>query len=183
MSNISCRLFKEQIDLLRSLPNQEEAKTILYEAVVRSLNQFENQNENQFENQFENQNENAYISVSLSESVSLSSVNIYILELLFKNITWKEFSNNYGGKRDNSGRKKNNNNLNQENNLNKPSIEEINKFIVSSKININAKRFFDYYEKQGWCEKDGTPIAWKEKLLHWYIRDLNEDNPYKVEWH
>lgn len=88
--NIACRIFKEQIELLKSLPNQEEAKEVLYRAVMTSYNQFENQNENQ--------NENAYI------SLSLLSNNIF--KLLSKNIVFKEYNNNYGGKRENSGRKK-----------------------------------------------------------------------------
>lgn len=91
--NIACRIFKEQIELLKSLPNQEEAKEVLYRAVMTSYNQFENQNENQFENQ----NENTYISLSI--------LSINILNLLSKNIVFKEY-NNYGGRRENSGRKK-----------------------------------------------------------------------------
>ena len=104
MNNIACRLFAEQVRMLQSLPDQEEAKSILYQAVIQSLNQFENQTENQIENQFEN----AYVSVSDSVSVyeSLSVLGKSILNLLSKNITWKEFSNNYGGRREGSGRSK-----------------------------------------------------------------------------
>ena len=98
MSNVACRIFKEQIDLLLSLPSQEEAKTVLYYALINSLNQFENH----FDNQIENQNENAYVSVS----VSVSELSKSILNLLSKNIVWKEFSNNYGGKREGVGRPK-----------------------------------------------------------------------------
>lgn len=98
MSNLACRIFKEQLDLLLSLPNQEEAKTVLYQAVINSFNQFEYQNENQIENQ----NENAYVSVS----ASVSELSKSILNLLSKNIVWKEFSNNYGGKREKAGRPK-----------------------------------------------------------------------------
>lgn len=100
-SNIACRIFAEQIRMLQSLPNQDDAKNILYQAVIHSLNQFENQIENQNDNQIENQNENAYVSVSDSDSPLSKS----IFNLLAKSIVWKEFSNNYGGKRINSGRK------------------------------------------------------------------------------
>ena len=100
-NNIACRIYAEQIKLLLSLPNQEEAKNVLYQALINSYNQFEKQNDfqndNQIDNQIDNQNENAYVSVSVYK---------YLLELLSKNIVWKEFSNNYGGKRDKSGRKK-----------------------------------------------------------------------------
>lgn len=90
--------------MLQSLPNQDDAKNILYQAVIHSLNQFENQIENQNDNQIENQNENAYVSVSVSDSPLSKS----IFNLLAKSIVWKEFSNNYGGKRINSGRKSTN---------------------------------------------------------------------------
>ena len=60
-TNKCCKIFEEQIKLLLSLPSQEEAKTVLYQAVVNSYVQFENQNGNQIENQNENQNENTYI--------------------------------------------------------------------------------------------------------------------------
>lgn len=103
-SNIACRIFAEQIRMLQSLPNQDDAKNILYQAVIHSLNQFENQIENQNDNQIENQNENAYVSVSVSDSPLSKS----IFNLLAKSIVWKEFSNNYGGKRINSGRKSTN---------------------------------------------------------------------------
>lgn len=93
MSNKCCRIFEEQVKLLLSLPNQEEAKTVLYQAIVNSYNQFENQNEN------------AYVSVSVSDSESISLLSKSILELLSKNIVWKSFSNNYGGKRDGAGRR------------------------------------------------------------------------------
>ena len=97
MSNKCCRIFEEQVKLLLSLPNQQEAKTVLYQAIINSYNQFENQNEIQ--------NENAYVSVSVSDSESISLLSKSILELLSKNIVWKSFSNNYGGKRDGAGRR------------------------------------------------------------------------------
>ena len=106
MSNIACKIYKEQLEMLLSLPNQEEAKNILYQALINSYNHFENQ----FDNQNENQNENAYISIS----ISILSINI--LNLLSKNIVWREFSNNYGGKREKAGRPKSEEN--QEDNSN-----------------------------------------------------------------
>ena len=81
---------------MKSLPNQEEAKNVLYQAIMNAYNHFENQNENQIENQ----NECAYI------SISLSVLSINILNLLSKNIVFKEYSSNYGGRREESGRPK-----------------------------------------------------------------------------
>jgi hypothetical protein len=93
--NIACRIFKEQIDLIMQIPEQERA-IVLYTAITNAFNQFDNQNENQ--------NENAYISVSVSDSISVSAISRAVLNLLQKNIICKEFSPNYGGKRKGSGR-------------------------------------------------------------------------------
>ena len=95
-NNIACRIFKEQILVINQLPEEDRAK-VLYLAIMNSFNQFENQNGNQIENQ----NENAYISLS----ISLSNISKSILDLLSKNIVFKEYSNNYGGTREKAGRK------------------------------------------------------------------------------
>ena len=102
-NNIACRIFKEQINLINQLP-EKERPFVLYLAINSCFNQIEYQNDNQSDNQ----NENAYVSVSVSESLylnQLSEISKCVLELLKKNIVCKEFSNNYGGKRDGSGRK------------------------------------------------------------------------------
>ena len=94
MSNVACRLFKEQIELINNLPEQERPH-VLYAAVMNAFNQFDNQFENQFDNQFEN----------ASVSVSVSDIGKSIINLLSKNIVVKEFSTNYGGRRPNAGKK------------------------------------------------------------------------------
>ena len=93
--NFACRIFKEQIDLIQQLPENERAE-VLYKAILSAFNQIENQNDIQIENQ----NEYAYVSVS--DSVSVLSKTVY--SLLEKNIICKEFSNNYGGRRIGAGR-------------------------------------------------------------------------------
>lgn len=87
-NNIACRIFAEQIKMLLALPNQEEAKHILYQSVVDSLNQFEKQNNNQIDfqndNQTENQNENAYY---------LNHISVYSLYILNNlNIKWGDLN-------------------------------------------------------------------------------------------
>lgn len=100
MSNIGCRIYKEQLDLINQLPEKERA-LVLYEAISHAFNQIENQNENQIENQ----NEFAYVSVSVFVYNNLSTISKTVLQLLKKNIICKEFSNNYGGRRLGAGRK------------------------------------------------------------------------------
>lgn len=156
MKNLACRIFKEQLDLLLSLPNQEEAKTVLYQAVVNSYIQTVNQFENQFDYQNENQNENVYVSVS----VSVSELSKSILNLLTKSIIWKEFSNNYGGRRENAGRPPKQENQTDSNiqkiqknqKIQKQQTETIN-------ININTKHKLP----ENWQPKESTIAKLKEK--------------------
>lgn len=98
-TNIACRIFKEQLELINQLPEQERA-VVLFSAINNAFFQFENQ----IDNQIENQNENAYISVSVSGSDSLSAISKAVLNMLQKSLVCKEFSPNYGGKRTGSGR-------------------------------------------------------------------------------
>lgn len=163
MSNICCRIFREQINLLKSLPNQEEAKTVLYQAVMSAYNQFENQNENQVDYQNENQNECAYISISL--------LSINILNLLKKNIVFKEYSSNCGGRREGSGRPKKNNELENKSVFKKPTIEEITEYCAERNNNINPQQFFNFYESKGW--KIGkTPMKdWKAAVRTWESKE------------
>lgn len=106
--NFACRIFKEQIELILQLPENERAE-VLYKSVLFGFNQIDCQ----FDNQNENQNESAYVSVS--DSVSILSNKIF--NLLKKNITWKEFSNNYGGSRKGAGAPKGNTNAKKNNQI------------------------------------------------------------------
>ena len=95
--NFACRIFKEQMDLIQQLPENERAE-VLYKAILSAFNQIENQNDIQIENQ----NEYAYVSVSVLDNISVLSKTVY--SLLKKNIVCKEFSTNYGGRRIGAGR-------------------------------------------------------------------------------
>lgn len=106
MEQIACRIFKEQIDLINQLPEQDRA-TVLYLAVTSAFNQIENQTDIQNENQFDNQTENQiYLSLYLSLNNKLSNISKSVLELLKKNIVCRKFSENYGGSRKGAGRPK-----------------------------------------------------------------------------
>ena len=176
MNNISCRIFKEQIELLKSLPSQEEAMAVLYQSVINAYNQFENQNKNQNDFQSVNQNENIYISISLS----LLSKNI--LNLLSKNIVFKEYSSNCGGKRLGSGRPKKNpesvitndskcyekiTNDNKSKRFIKPTVEEIKLYCQERKNTVNADKFFDFYESKGWKVGNQPMKDWKAAVRTW----------------
>jgi hypothetical protein len=141
--NFACRIFKEQIELILQLPENERAE-VLYKSVLFGFNQIDYQ----FDNQNENQNESAYVSVS--DSVSILSNKIF--NLLKKNITWKEFSNNYGGSRKGAGAPKGNTNAKKNNQIdyqNDIQIDNQNekpksKFNENSIIYVNGQYFDEF---------------------------------------
>lgn len=65
--NICCRVFKEQFELIRQLPESERGY-VLYQALNNAFNQFENQNDNQIEIQ-----NHLYL---LSDSLSEKSIDL-----------------------------------------------------------------------------------------------------------
>ena len=145
-NNISCRIFKEQLDVINQLPEEERAN-VLYVAIMNAFNQFENQNENQFENQNDNQNANQDYLYLISKS--LSKISNTICDLLSKNIVWKEYSNNYGGNRNGSGRKQ----------TKIPKDEEDKK----QDNNNQGDDFEKEYEEwdKGWVDKEKYRLCYK----------------------
>lgn len=253
--NYACRIFKEQIDLILQLPENERAE-VLYKSVLFGFNQIDCQ----FDNQIENQNESAYVSVS--DSVSILSNKIF--NLLKKNITWKEFSNNYGGKRQGAGAPKGNTNA-KKNNQNdyqndyqidnqndckkidenttfnagfqnwvfplefrklavkhwteetireiekrfscqeyntetsiksllesypndktkrfvKPTIEEIKAYCQERNNSVDADRFFNYYEGQGWKVGKNPMKDWKAVVRTWEKNNFNQPKKEKINF-
>ena len=174
--NIACRIFKEQIDLVLALPEEDRAE-VLYKAIISVFNQFENQNEN------------AYVSVSVSESVSIIGKKVF--NLLEKNIVCKEFSNNYGGKRIGAGKKKTEK-PNQIENQNDNQIEkqvDIQKEITESTMFKAGGQLwtmpmqFRKLAKKYWTESEIREIeishSCHEDLVELSINDLLASNPPK----
>lgn len=51
---------------------------------------------------------------------------------------------------------------------NTPSLEEIKRYIEENNYKVNAERFFDYYESQGWRKSNGQNIRdWKAAVRSW----------------
>lgn len=86
-----------------------------------------------------------------------------------------------------------NNNDNNVNNVNKykkknikkekfvkPSVEEVKKYIVEKKLNVNAENFIDYYEANGWCVGKNKMKDWKATLRNWHRRQ--NGNSKTPEW-
>ena len=85
-----------------------------------------------------------------------------------------------------------NNNINNTNNINnelnniiitpqtksktfiKPSLEEINNFILENNLKVNAEHFYDYYESNGWKVGKNSMKDWKATLRNWNRNNFNE---------
>ena len=49
-----------------------------------------------------------------------------------------------------------------------PTLEDIQEYCKSRHNNVDAKRFFDYYEASGWKDSKGNKVKnWKQKVITW----------------
>lgn len=49
-----------------------------------------------------------------------------------------------------------------------PSLEEIEEYVTEKGLNVNAKRFYDYFTEMNWIDSQGKPVKnWKGKILTW----------------
>lgn len=56
-----------------------------------------------------------------------------------------------------------------------PTFEEVVAYISEKKLDVNAKKFFDYYESGDWHDGKGNKVKnWKQKCITW---DKHNDNP------
>lgn len=60
-------------------------------------------------------------------------------------------------------------------NIDRPSLEEVEAYILSKQLVIIPQDFIEWYENTGWKDRDGKPIKnWKNKLLNWNKRELEK---------
>lgn len=53
-------------------------------------------------------------------------------------------------------------------NFSPPSFEEIQTYIRDSGLNVDAKKFFDYFNATNWIDSKGNKVkSWKGKLQTW----------------
>lgn len=59
-----------------------------------------------------------------------------------------------------------------------PTLEEIQAYIKERGSNVDAKRFFDYYEQGGWKDSSGKPVRnWKQKMIAVWEKDKPATTP------
>lgn len=58
-----------------------------------------------------------------------------------------------------------------------PTLEQIQEYCKSRHNNVDAQRFFDYYEASGWKDSKGNKVKnWKQKVITW---EKGEPKPKK----
>lgn len=49
-----------------------------------------------------------------------------------------------------------------------PSLEEVCAYIQDKALQVDGKRFFDYYDANDWRDRDNKPVrSWKQKCITW----------------
>lgn len=62
-----------------------------------------------------------------------------------------------------------------------PSLNDVVDYVKQRNSSVNPQRFFQYYEKRDWRNKDGTTFDWKQKLAEWETYNLEKSNREQAE--
>lgn len=58
-----------------------------------------------------------------------------------------------------------------------PLFEEVLAYVMDKGLNVDAKRFFDYYEAGDWHDAKGKPVKnWKQKCITWDKHQPSQPN-------
>lgn len=61
-----------------------------------------------------------------------------------------------------------------------PKLEEIEKYVLEKKLNVDAKKFYDYFTEGNWIDSKGNQVkSWKQKLLTWNGYSSNQKEQKK----
>lgn len=56
-----------------------------------------------------------------------------------------------------------------------PTLEEVQEYCRQRKNNVDAKKFFDYFDASGWVDSKGKPVLnWKQKVITWEGHDYSK---------
>jgi len=57
----------------------------------------------------------------------------------------------------------------------RPSLEEIRSYISEKNLNVDAEKFFNYFDAGEWLDSKGKPVRnWKQKLITWSNKNGND---------
>ena len=63
----------------------------------------------------------------------------------------------------------------------KPTVDEIKNYCVSRKNDVDANRFFDYYESKGWMIGKSKMKDWKAAVRTWENKNKGEQANGKIQ--
>lgn len=62
-----------------------------------------------------------------------------------------------------------------------PTLSSISSFVDENGLNVDVKKFFDYYSDKGWKTEDGKPITdWQKLLRVWDSKELKPKATYST---
>ena len=61
-----------------------------------------------------------------------------------------------------------------ENPLNNPTLDDVVAYAKEINSSVNPQRFFTYYERREWVDKNGLNFDWKQKLREWGTYNLEK---------
>lgn len=57
----------------------------------------------------------------------------------------------------------------------RPTLEEVEEYISDKKLNVDAKKFYEYFDAGDWLDSKGKPVRnWKQKLITWSNNNGND---------
>ena len=64
----------------------------------------------------------------------------------------------------------------------KPTIQEVNNYIIENKYNVNPEKWLSNYEANGWMVGKNKMKDWKASIRYWNTNNFNNNNePFKLE--
>ena len=57
----------------------------------------------------------------------------------------------------------------------RPTLEEIEEYISEKNLNVDAKKFYEYFDAGDWLDSKGKPVRnWKQKIITWSNNNGND---------
>lgn len=176
---LSCRIFKEQMDLINNLPEKDRAN-VLYLAIN---NAFCNQLDIQVDIQVDNQDaiQSYLYQYNISVYKSLSELSKSVLNIFYKTIEAKDFSN-WGGKRTGAGKRPKKPSAKPSGKPKKNLAENENVNVIINKLeDILFKYHNRHFETKSWADSIDKMLRLDEvsfddviKNLDWYSEHIGE---------
>lgn len=76
----------------------------------------------------------------------------------------------------------NKNKTNKKITFKKPSLDDIKKYCIDRKNNIDPEKFYDYYDSNNWVDGKGCKVkSWKQRVISWEGRDNSKNKKTETD--